>query len=85
MEDILRYLEEDESEEYETNQELLGIQNVFRGYITKVWTGANFSQDKYHKLNKIAMRLCVMHYYKCWIDRNKSYHNDKIQSKRIIQ
>ena len=78
MEDILRYLEEDESKEYETNQELLRIQNVFRGYITKVWTGANFSQDKYHKLNKIAVRLCMMHYYKCQIDRNKSYHDDKI-------
>jgi len=25
-----------------------------------------------------------MHYYKCWIDRNNSYYDEKAQSKRIM-
>ena len=58
---------------------------MFRGYILKAWTGANFNQEKYHKLNKIAVRLCVMHYYECWIDRNKKYHEEEFQRNRIIK
>ena len=45
----------------------------------------NFNKDKYYKLNKIVVRLYVMNYCKCWIDINKSYHDEKVQSKRIIQ
>ena len=36
VEDILRCLENEESEECETNQGLLGVQNAFRGHIAKV-------------------------------------------------
>ena len=35
-EDILRYLEYEEDEEYETNQYLLGMKELFHGYIVKV-------------------------------------------------
>ena len=85
IEDILKYLESDDSDEYETNQGIIGIQYIFRGYIVKAWTGSNFSQDKYHKLNKIAVRLCIEHYYNCWIDRNKSFHDEEYQKERIMQ
>ena len=59
VEDILIYLEDRNSDNYKTNQGILGIRNLFRGYIVKVWKGANFAQDKYHKLNKIVVRLCI--------------------------
>ena len=36
IKDILRYLENDDSEEYEINQEIIGMQNLFRGYVVKV-------------------------------------------------
>ena len=65
VEDILRYFDDDDSEEYENNQELIGILDLFRGHAVKVWSGTNFSDRKYHKLNKIDVRLCVKHYYKC--------------------
>jgi len=36
-EDILRYLEyEDDDEEYETSQNLIGMKELFRGYVVKV-------------------------------------------------
>ena len=47
VEDILRYLEDDSDDEYEINQGILGMKNIFRGYIVKVWKGANFAQNKY--------------------------------------
>ena len=36
VEDILRYLEDKDSNDYKTNQGILGIRNLFRGYIVKV-------------------------------------------------
>ena len=56
VEDIVRYPDDDDSEEGETNQGIVGIRDLFRGCIVKVWTGTNFSDRKYHKLNKIAVR-----------------------------
>ena len=78
LEDILRFFDDDDSEEHETNPGLIGIQDVFRGHTVKVWSGTNFSDRKHHKLNKTAVRLCVKHCYKCWIDRNKAHHNETV-------
>ena len=84
VEDILRYLEDDCDNEYETNQGMLGMKNIFRGYVIKVWKGTNFEQKKYRKLNRIVVRLSVQYYYECWIERNKIYHNESVQAERII-
>ena len=65
VKDILRSLDDDDSEECETNQGIIGIRDLFRGHVVKVWSGTNFSDRKYHKLNKIAVRLCVKHYCNC--------------------
>ena len=35
MEDILRYLEDEEDKDYETNQALMEMQHLFRGYAIK--------------------------------------------------
>ena len=58
-------LEYDKDEDYETNQYLLGIKELFQGYVVKVWIGVNISSDKYRKLNKIVVRKCVEFYVKC--------------------
>ena len=64
-EDILRYLEyKDNNEEYETSQNLIGMKELFRGYVVRVWIGADMSSDKYRKLNKIIVRKCVEFYVK---------------------
>ena len=65
VEDILRCLDDDDSEECETNQGIIGIRDLFRGHVVKVWSGTHFSDRKHHKLNKISLRLCVKHYYDC--------------------
>ena len=52
---MLRYIENNESEEYEVNQGMLGMQELFREYAVKVWKGVDFSKDDYKGLNKILV------------------------------
>ena len=66
VEDILRYFDDKEDEEYETNQYFIGMKNLFRGCVIKSWTGVNFSGNKYRKLNKIVAKHCAEYYDKCW-------------------
>ena len=75
IKDILRYLDDKEEEEYKTNQVIIGMQQLFRGYVIKVWKGVNFNQEKYHSLNKILEKHCILYYIKCWKYRNEIYHN----------
>jgi len=85
MEDILIFLEGGDTEDYETNQQMVGMTYLFRGYVIKVWKGVNFNQDKYRILNKILIKHCVMYYVKCWKDRNEHYHDEEKQKQRAIQ
>ena len=65
IEDILRYLENDESGEYETNQGIIGLQYLFRAYIVKVLIGLDFSSTRFKKLNKILIKYCIIYHVKC--------------------
>ena len=85
IEDILRYLENKEEEEFKTNQGLVGMQQLFCRYVVKVWKGSNFNQEKYHSLNKIIVRHCVQYYIKCWKYQNKIYHDSEEQRKRAVK
>ena len=55
IKDILWYFEGEEEEEYEMNQPLIGMKDLFRGYIIKVWKGANFRSNLYADLNKTVI------------------------------
>ena len=79
MENILIFIEGGNEEEYETNQHMVGMINLFRGFTVKVWKGVNFNQDKYRTLNKILTKHCIMYYTKCWKDRNDHFHNEEKQ------
>jgi len=85
IEDILIFMEGGSEEEYETNQHMVGMANLFRGYPVKVWTGVNFQQIKYRKLNKILTKHCIFYYMKCWADRNEHYHDEVKQKERTLQ
>ena len=74
VEDTLRHLEDEENEEHETNEGILGMRNTFRGCFAKVLIDANFAQKKYHKLNRITVRLSMEYYCRHWIERNKKCH-----------
>ena len=84
VEVILRNFDYDDSEDHETNQVLIGIRDLFRGYTVKAWSRTSFSDRKCHNLNKNFGRLCVKHCYKCQIDRNKACHNETVQKERTM-
>jgi len=84
-EDILNFLESGDHEDYETNQHMIGMAELFRGNIVKVWSGVNFNQNKYQVLNKIIIKHCVLYYEKCWRDRNEIFHNEEKQKERVIR
>ena len=63
--DILRYLENEEDEEFEMNQQYAGMQELFRGYVVIDWEGTNFRNEKYEELNKIMIKRCVKYYDIC--------------------
>ena len=60
--DILRYVEYNETEDYEMNQGLLGMTKLFHRYVIKVWLGVNFSKEDYKIINKILVRHCILFY-----------------------
>ena len=82
IEDILKYLENDEQDEYETNQGIIGLHHLFRGYIVKVQTGSDFSSTRFKKLNKILIKYCIIYYVKCQKHRNEYYHDKNKQRER---
>ena len=85
VEDILRYIENKQDEEYETNQHLVGMKELFRGYVVIDWEGTDLSNDRFRVLNQIVVRKCVEYYTKCWKHRNEAYHDVEKQRARITQ
>ena len=68
-EDILWFLEEENEieiqDECETNQYPIGIKELFRGHAIKDWKGTDFYCKKYKKLNKILVKMRVLHCNEC--------------------
>ena len=79
IEDILRYVENEEEEEYEMNQQYTGIQELFQEYVLIDWKGINLKSSKYKKLNKIITKKYIEYYDKCWKHRNKEYYDKEKQ------
>ena len=52
-------------EEYEINQHLVGMKELFRGYIIVVWEVTNLGGKKYSVLNKIIGTKWLEFYGKC--------------------
>ena len=62
----MKYIENEEEEEYETNQQHVGMKELFRGYVVKDWKGTNLSAIKYETMNKIIARKHVEFHMKHW-------------------
>ena len=83
VEDILQYLENEEEKEYKTNQHLVGMQELFRGYVVVVWEGTELRSKKYSVLNKIIAKKCMEFYVKCWKQRNEILYDENKQREYI--
>ena len=85
IEDVLRFLEKEEVEEYDTNQIIVGMRSLFRGCIVKVWKGSDFLLKKCYYLNKILVKHCVNYYKICWDHRNEILHDKRMQKQRAVE
>ena len=85
VEDIMNYLESGDEDEYETNQQYIGVDQLFRGFVVKDWQEANFHSTKYRILNKILVYHSVHHYNECWKHRNEAYHDPIKQRNRMLE
>ena len=67
LNDISRYLKNEKS--FESNQEMLGMRNMFRGIVVKSWTGNNFETSADCKHNKMIVKESARFYNEHWVDR----------------
>ena len=70
------FLVNDNVELCESNQQYIGIKELFRGYIAKVWHGTKFALTKYQELNKIIIKECIAYYMKYWQHRKEKFHEE---------
>ena len=71
--------------EYETNQEDLGMKQLFYGIIVKAWFRINFGIMKYYNHNKIIIQYCLNYYQTCWLDQNEVANDRIVQRDRVKQ
>ena len=81
VDDMLKCIENDEKEDYETNQQYVGMQELFCGHAVIDWEGTILNTKKFKKLNKIIVRKCVEFHVKYWEERNEEHHNDDKKKK----
>ena len=74
IEEILKLMRED-LEDYETNQQVIGMNHVFRGFSIKAWKGTKFRVNEHIGWNTIVNQHCLNHYCKCWKYRNDELHD----------
>ena len=85
VEDIMKYVRNEEEGEYKTNQQYVGMKELFRGYVVRNGEGADYNERKYSQLNKIVVKTCVEYYAACWKERNIEHHDEVKQRKRVVK
>ena len=81
----MKFVRDDENGEYKTNQQHVGMKDLFRGYVVKYWKGVELNTNKHHELNKMVVKKCVECYVGCWKERNIEHNDEKKQRKRVIK
>ena len=56
VEDMLTHLEDEDKDECETNQYLIGMKELFCGHVVKMWEGTNANTDACKVMNKIVVK-----------------------------
>ena len=84
VEDIMKYVRNEEGE-YKTNQQYVGMKELFRGHVVRDWEGADHNEMKHRQLNKIVVKKCVEYYAACWKERNIEHHDEEKQRNRVLK
>ena len=71
-------------EDFETNQQVIGMKLLFRVFSIKVLKGSEFGGNNHVACSRIVNQNCMNYCCKCWKDRNEKMHEEVFQRKRII-
>ena len=61
--DVRKLMREDE-DDYETNQQIIGMKHLFRGFSIKMWKVTPEDRKNYTNLNRIVNHHCMAYHYK---------------------
>ena len=75
--DIQKFLNKESN--YQKNQELIGLRNVFRGMAVQCWIGPSFNNNNDRKHNKVIVKESVLFYSEFWLERCKALHDEEKQ------
>jgi len=86
IEDVTQYLARNESWTYNTTQHIIGMKNMFKGWIVKGWDNPEKEQSpEMIKVNKMLVKASVSYYSKSWVHRNEMLHNPKSYKSYVVQ
>ena len=68
-------------EDLKTNQQVIGIKYLFRGFSIKEWKGTGSDGNKHTTYNRLVNQHCMEYYCKCWKDMHEKIHNETVQRK----
>ena len=73
------------SEKYKTNQQHLGMDQIFRRFVVKDWKGVEFHYSKHNVLNKTLVHHLMYFHRNYQKHRNGACHDPMKQKSRIIE
>ena len=75
--DISKYFDGDEN--YWTNQQVIGLREIFRGVVVTNWVAMPLERVNFLAHNKIIVREAVKFYSECWKERCKALHTPEYE------
>ena len=79
--DIHKYLKNQST--FESNQDAIGLHNIFRGIIINNWTDENPTDNTDHKYNRVIVQKSVEYYHQRWKERCEILHDESMQRPRM--
>ena len=85
MQDILNDVKKyfNKTNNYCSNQQLIGCKDLFRGVMVKEWVMGNQGRIDFPQCNTVVVKICVQHYHECQKRRCVALHNPKVQIEKL--
>ena len=85
MQDIKKYLFQEDGV-FMTNQHLIGMKMLFRGWSIKNWMDVNVTPSlRMKNINKILVKYSLTFYSKAWTHRNMILHSPEIYRQFVVE
>ena len=75
--DVRKYFNKESN--YWTNQQVIGMREVFRRVVVKFWVALPLESVNFSKYNKILVRKAVELYSSCWREQYNVLHSPEYE------